>query len=440
MKLYRGLAATTIAGCVIALSIGGTGAASAAGETEPELPSYLAPVEPADLPPELRTDAPDIRYQTEETVPLSVSEGLLRLELENPEIGIAGAEWDAESKTTFLYATAPEETVAALLAEYGIDEGVEYRAAQHDAATMRGIIREVIGGDTGRLESGHAVVSATPALDGSRIDLVLEESSQQLRAAPALPDIGIPLSFDYGPRAVPTMRNHEPSPPSVQRFSGAHMHGGGWSCTTGFRVTRNSNPGMVSADHCSLPGPVGTQWYYNTTSNHFIGQAQGQIMPSGPGYRPDLASWTGGGTGPLVPGIFIGTNTVAGSGVYPISGAVSTPVGATVCYSGSPSGTVCGNTVTNVNVTLCYGGDYGCYDNLTITNNAGAPAAGQGDSGGPAYSTSAGVVYAAGIISGILDATTTCTGDSGGRLCSPRVAFAVINDVFVAGYALNIVP
>ncbi|WP_374974674.1 hypothetical protein ACEYYH_12265 [Microbacterium trichothecenolyticum] len=444
MKMSRlTIAALTIAGCLTALSAAGANAAPTEDRVEPSLPSFLAPIDPADVPAELRTDAPDPEFQTPASVPPGVSDALITMELENPELGIAGTEWDPVTQTTLLYATAPAQAVVSVLEKHGIAHQVAYRAARYDAASMRGIIREVIGGEDGRLPSGHSVVMAAPALDGSRIDLVLEDSSQMLRAAPAIPDVGIPVAVEYGAALTPTLRNHEPSISPGQRYSGAYMHNGSTACTTGFRVTQpsSSTPGMASAEHCSTTAAIGTQWYYNSTLGHFIGQAQGQMMPPGPGYRPDLASWTGGGAGALVPGIFIGDNTVAGSGVYAIKGAASTPVGAYVCYSGSRSGTICGNTVTNINVTACYGAPYGCYDNITVTSQvSGTPSAGQGDSGGPAYNTNSGNIYAAGFISGISNGTTTCSGDAGGRLCSSVVLFSVINDVFVAGWALNVIP
>ena len=74
-----------------------------------------------------------------------------------------------------------------------------------------------------------------------------------------------------------------------------------------------------------------------------------------------------------------------------------------------------------------------------IAQATGIPAAGQGDSGGPTYVASSGI-YAAGFISGLLGATTTCTGDAGGRLCSATVLFAGVAYPFAAGYALNVIP
>lgn len=45
-----------------------------------------------------------------------------------------------------------------------------------------------------------------------------------------------------------------------------------------------------------------------------------------------------------------------------------------------------------------------------------------------------------GVISGIYIGTTNCTGDAGGRLCSPRVIYAPLNEFFNAGWGLNYYP
>lgn len=158
----------------------------------------------------------------------------------------------------------------------------------------------------------------------------------------------------------------------------------------------------------------------------------------GPGLSAgDVAVWTGVGVNELVPGIFIGDHTVAGSTVYAIKGAIHGVVGADVCYSGSRTGTVCSNRIQSTGNSACYTGHTPCYNNLVITKQlAGHPAAGQGDSGGPAYSTSSGI-YATGIISGIRNASTTCTGDQGGRLCGSEVLYAPISELMANGYGLN---
>lgn len=143
----------------------------------------------------------------------------------------------------------------------------------------------------------------------------------------------------------------------------------------------------------------------------------------------------------MVPGVFIGDNTVSGSTVHPVKGVAGASVGSRVCYSGSLTGTVCGNIVSNTNATVCYGAPYGCYDHLVVTTHEySTPSAGQGDSGGPAFISTAQGVQAAGFISGIQNATTTCTGDSGGRLCSATVFYVPIVDAIAGGYGINYIP
>ena len=111
-----------------------------------------------------------------------------------------------------------------------------------------------------------------------------------------------------------------------------------------------------------------------------------------------------------------------------------------MCYSGSYSGTVCNNYVDNTNVTACYGAPYPCYNGLVATyQTTGVAAAGQGDSGGPVYGTINGQPYAVGIISGIYEPLSTCSGDTG-RDCSVYAIYSPITEYFGAGYGVAVVP
>lgn len=107
-------------------------------------------------------------------------------------------------------------------------------------------------------------------------------------------------------------------------------------------------------------------------------------------------------------------------------------VGDYVVHDGSYSGTVVNNKVTKVNMTVQYAGG-ARYNGLAETSQqAGVPAAGNGDGGGPVLTVdSTGHVYASGIISGIDSKngySASCSGIpiSDGRTCSATVLFTPI--------------
>lgn len=419
-----------------AVSVPTSAAADEGSTTAPDVPPYLIPTE---LPAGAVVGDPAGEFQSEPTVPLEVSEALVRLEFEHPELSISGTAWDPDTGVVSLYAAANRKDVDQALDAYGLTGLVEYERAKHGYADMQEKIHRIIG-KNGALASGHKVVMATPSLDGGRIALVLDETTRG-KGTPALPDVGVTVSVDYGPALQPATRNHAPNPPTNPwRYSGAFMQNGPVKCTTGFRGTKisDSSAAMLSANHCE--STIGKQWYYSSLTDYTIGQYQGTNPPPTMNGLPDVAVWSGSGTAQMDAGIFIGNNTVSGSYVYAIRGVAGTTVGASVCYSGSRSGTVCGSSVTAVNVTACYSGMSFCYDRLARTlQGGGLPAAGQGDSGGPVYSTNSGV-YATGIISGLINGTTTCTGDAGGRLCSADLLYAPITDAFDLGYGINYYP
>jgi hypothetical protein len=423
--------AVTVAG----LLIGGGAASAATGEDGSTTPSYLIPTQ---LSAGVKDTPLPAEFQSAETVPANVSQGILRLEVERPELKIVGGEWDAKLSQVRLYAAGDPSAIGKALDTYGLAGDVVLRPAKYGPDELQAQIVRITGKD-GRLPSGHQVVQVTPKLDGSRLEVTLDETLSSV-SEPALPNVDIPIDVTYGPAVVAATRDVFPNP---QYFIGAYMNDNmGNGCSTGYRVTRLSDSvaGMVSAEHCgNHTGAV--PWYYSSWGFN-LGTYQGSAWPGGANI-PDLAFWTGAGVDQLVPGILLGNNTVPGSAVYAVKGAAASIVGSIVCYSGAYSGTVCNNPVTATNVTVCYSGGGGCYYRLDETlQSSGIPAAGNGDSGGPVYAALAGQVYAAGIISGMRNASTSCTGDPGvgGRQCSADLFFAPIPDIFTMGYGLNYIP
>lgn len=204
---------------------------------------------------------------------------------------------------------------------------------------------------------------------------------------------------------------------------------GNMACSTGYPVMRyqDSQYNMITADHCT--DQQGVNWNWGGGS-HTVGtstfQAAGDtdlelfIEPA------SLSTW-----------IFVGNNNDVSS-VLPIRGYVSPVGGNSVCYSGSRSGLVCGNTLNSSDTYNCIG-FLQCYWTRWSTQVDGTPAAGNGDSGGPVFvplrradDNTIGA-YGIGIVSMIPgNSPATCTGDpgstaAGGRKCSANVGFAPLS-------------
>lgn len=250
-------------------------------------------------------------------------------------------------------------------------------------------------------------IEVEPSLDGSLVSVVLDETvADRSRAEAGDLSFEVPSEFanvkvevSLGAPVAAATRNHAANPST---YSGAIMHrlGTNGVCTTGYRMTQISGsvPVMGSAHHC-YRGVENEAWGYTTITGYPTGNATsiyGAGMSNG-----DVAVWKGPIADHMLAAVFVGDHTVAGSNLYAVNGAMSNPVGSSVCYSGSRSGTMCSNTVIATDVTSCYGGGLPCYNNLVRTSQAAnMPAAGNGDSGGPVYTTQSGI-YASGVISGI---------------------------------------
>lgn len=281
-----------------------------------------------------------------------------------------------------------------------------------------------------RLVESHDEIGSAAALhDGSGIRVSLDVISSQARRSTSgtqdqiRREVPYPLTFDdQAPtRAFDNTRLSDIS----FHFGGARItsFNTGSGCTSGFSVAKNDDPGvrgLMFAAHC---GAVGEQWVtfdrtvtpiqpylFGTTSTRDT-LNDGAIMTSSFA-QPYM--WT----------------AAYNSTVYSkINGQTTSYVGQELCLSGSYSGLNCGNIVASTTELYNLGGDLTSVFGLRTTNINGAPAAGNGDSGGPGYtivSTSTGSQrLAVGIISAIPNPSpTTCQGVPGaenGRKCSPTV-------------------
>jgi len=432
-------------------SISTTAFAATGAANQPEVDSGYSFLVPTQVTEQDIRSVVDDQYQAETGIPADISHRLIQLTLDQPELRIASTEWDESTGKLLLYSAADAQTATESLRGYGLDGWVDYAPAARSADELNAIIRDLIG-TTGELATGQQVALVIPTADASGIELVLDEeqAGDAQRGGgtfPDLSDVGLSVDISYGPMPDASARDMNGS---VQKFSGAYMQNGLLSCTTGWRMTQQSTnePIMGTAHHCGagksdsgVSSTLYPNWFYSssTANGWSMGTWSGGVYPGGATYG-DAAVWTGSGLSNFVPGILIGGNTGSTVTVNAIKGAITSSVGGFMCYSGNRSGTVCNNYIEDTNVSACYGNGLPCYNGLVLTQQqTNVPAAGSGDSGGPAYATYEGRIYAMGVISGVVNYNQTCTGDPG-RDCSTRVLYSPINEFFGAGYGLNYIP
>lgn len=265
------------------------------------------------------------------------------------------------------------------------------------------------------LPGTDAVVFAHPDQDNSALVVGLNEKLlNDDQVPPPLPTT-FPVEIELTDGLTPAQHRLNDTEPYS---GGARIHGPGVICTSGFAVATQGTDGMLTAAHCTDIGdvwttPVGV--YYGTGTRRSI--VTDAAMLAGSSYIPAVY-W-----GPY------STNTRVA-----VHGAASPVEGSEICYSGSFSGTVCGNVVVATDVPYDLGGELDNLRGFRSEQWDGIPAAGQGDSGGPAVlailddATGEWVAWAGGIISAIpADSPTGCTGVQG-RNCSPTVYSADIGD------------
>lgn len=236
------------------------------------------------------------------------------------------------------------------------------------------------------------------------------------------------------PAAEPGARGGAPKVSAAGRVNDTSPVSGGAlviteneTCTTGFGVVSRATGQrqLLTAGHC---GPVGSPWYNG--DGDFLGNAVAR-HPEVDALVVDVDSsdrvWQGAVTEKL-DGVDDKARTV--------TAARSPEVGQYLCTSGAVSGTHCGLRVTRTGVVLSIAGTDvpGQIEAEQVGHTA---AVGNGDSGGPVYSTTTvdGPVSAHGMITAYdREQTAPCTGapTGNGRACSWRVYFTDIHAVLKA--------
>lgn len=152
---------------------------------------------------------------------------------------------------------------------------------------------------------------------------------------------------------------------------------------------------MLTADH---RGPGGATVY---TSRNPSNAQLGTLQSAWTG-NTDIMRIIGKSYQPVVYVGYRYSNDATG-----VAGWVTPILNGYVCYSGAPSGIVCGNKMTALSVSAAYG-PMQIYFGLTRTSQVdGISAVGNGDSGGPVIAVADGKAYAMGVISGISGAPHT---------------------------------
>ncbi|MFJ6155021.1 S1 family peptidase [Micromonospora profundi] len=159
--------------------------------------------------------------------------------------------------------------------------------------------------------------------------------------------------------------------------AGQGIYGGGARCSLGANVRSGSTYYVVTAGHCTA---AASTWYADSTQTTVLGT---RTATSYPGNDYGLIRYTSRIAHPSAIYTYPGLLTVNSYG--------NAYVGQAVCRSGVTTGVRCG-TVTGLNQTVNYAG--GSVSGLIRTNICAEP----GDSGGPLYVASTGVIL--GILSG----------------------------------------
>jgi hypothetical protein len=435
----RTVIGSALAGLTVACLSGGGLAPVAAAEldSEPEgRPGLVAVTRP--LPDEISTaPLPD---DQDSGLPAGVQDQLWDLYAAHPDINVNSLEWSSAEGKLFAYTAAAAE-VEPLFEKHLSAVPVELVLAKHSKREIDAVLDQIAstGGDLG---SGQRVVTAQPAKDGSTITLGVETLPGARGRTGAGDDVpalrsSIPLTIEEAPELATSMRNIGYY---ANFFSGAISTRPASStsmqlCTTGFAIAHLSTgqPGMLSAEHCGR-GNIGSTWYYSTVQVKEASLGQYQGMLGGNVGHVDTGIWLGGNLDAFYPAVFTGGND-GNSTLTAIRGAVVPVIGASVCYSGARSGSICGNRIEATGQLTCYSASQ-CYANQSITQQiSNVPAVGNGDSGGPVYQSINGQPHGAGIISGIVNGGKACSGDPGdaSRSCSTKAIFAPLNAALSSG-------
>ncbi|MER6824626.1 hypothetical protein ABT352_01365 [Streptosporangium sp. NPDC000563] len=236
--------------------------------------------------------------------------------------------------------------------------------------------------------------------------------------------------------AVPVTLEHGVQPKVASRWNDSPPWWGGsvWgtpspACTTGFAVTYQGVPKMLTSAHCASVGQ---------TAVDPTGQVIGTVTHSNSSRDVLLVDTNAGGRVFNNP-----VGSVATEFSSSVVGTTSSIVGQFVCTSGGFSGTNCTIKIIAVNVTINVG--WLIQGTVRAEQQAFTNAAGGGDSGGPVEVTNPAntdQVYAAGTIAATDYGTQVpCTGyRPTGRVCTWRIYYSPWSNATTAFPGIAIIP
>ncbi|OEV08838.1 S1 family peptidase [Streptomyces nanshensis] len=232
------------------------------------------------------------------------------------------------------------------------DEGAEPKVVRNSLAALRSAKNAL---DTSALKRAPRATSVW-AVD-VRSNSVLVRAGEPAAAKEFLTRSGAAASLFQVTRSSEQPRTYADD----LRGGDAYYSGGSTRCSVGFAVTKGGTDGFVTAGHC---GRTGTK-----TSGHNRA-AQGTVR--GSSFPGDDYGWVAANSD------WRATPYVKGPGAANLSvaGSKETPVGSSVCRSGSTSGWRCG-VVEQHDATVTY--REGTVHGLSRTSVCAEP----GDSGGP---------------------------------------------------------
>ncbi|MBN9176428.1 MAG: hypothetical protein J0I43_03555 [Microbacterium sp.] len=344
--------------------------------------------------------------------------------------------WDRERVIVVVHAFGDLKAIASAVGEYLPSGQFEVVIDKYDADELRETADRIA---RTHVINGQKIAWAGAKADGSGIEVaVVGADHVAARAVEAniAQQFGseFPIEVIPGEMAVLADRQYHTQPYiGGALISTPNANGSYGVCSSGFSVIQPGVPysvtGMLFADHCSTTGKVWNSGLYSNSP--YFGTAQ--------------STATGGADLKMLRGdvLYYGANFV---GAYNSNTAVmvkgySVPmVNQSICMNGSQSGTVCSNTITHgpltISVTDLNGNIVATYSNQYRSVQAfNQPAAGNGDSGGPAFRVINDQLHATGILSAIIPGEgggTSCTGmpSTSSRQCGSVVFTAGLNAFF----------
>lgn len=369
------------------------------------------PTDPAEV--RLKVSAEEVVDFAEDGMSAEMTDVISKIDLEGAFDGLNRFVWDAENRRLLVHVNQRDAELEEALSAQLPESSFTLVEDEFDLAVLTAEADRIARlGTIGGVTISYAGANADSS--GIEVGFVPETNARSAEAAESRirDELNTPYPIDLVPSEQIETTNRL-AQTSLPTWGGALMNNGAANCSTGFWAYSPGVPysqiTMLTAAHCS---GTGSTWKIGSTT---VG-----VSASANAGGADILRLNGASSaiGVLFYGPYYSNVGVA------VSGFSSPALGQSWCINGALSGTVCNNTVTlgpvTVNMTDNYGNPVGSYSNSWLSEQQSAvPAAGNGDSGGNVFRVSDGLVYPTGIISGMQNATSSCTGIDGSdtRVC-----------------------